>query len=61
MTQKEAQNKRIEEEFKQLLEMNFNTNIQFNSCSGDEEIQGQIKEFLGGDFRDDVINNTKFE
>ncbi|CAI2381418.1 unnamed protein product [Moneuplotes crassus] len=52
--------KKIEEEFRQLLEANFNSSIQFNSCTGDEEVQGQIREFLEGDFRAEVLDHTKF-
>jgi hypothetical protein len=37
--------KRIEEEFKALLEANFNSNIQFNSCLEDEACQKQLREF----------------
>lgn len=53
--------KRIEKEFKQLLEMNFNSMIQFNSCSGDKETQDQIQEFLKGDFREEILSHIKFD
>ena len=52
--------KKIEEEFKQWLEANFNSNIQFNSWSGDKEVQGQIIDFLKGDFREEILQLTNF-
>lgn len=53
--------KRIEEEFKSLLEQNFNSNIQFNSCLEDEIIQAQIRKFWEDDFRDHVIKAVNFK
>ena len=37
--------KRIEEEFKALLEANFNSNIQFTSSTDDQDCQKQLQEF----------------
>ena len=53
--------KRIEEEFKSLLEQNFNSNIQFNSWIDDEPIQNQIRKFWEDDFRDKIIKGINFK
>lgn len=41
----EKSKKKIEKEFKSLLEVNFNSVIQFSSCEDDEETKNQIQEF----------------
>jgi len=53
--------KKIEEEFKVLLEVNFNSSIQFNPCIDDESAKAQIKDFFEGDFRENVMENIRFE
>jgi hypothetical protein len=57
----EKSQKKIEEEFKVLLEVNFNSLIQFNPWIDDEEAKSELKNFLEDDFREDVLNSIKLK